>query len=132
MPSSRERRLEAEVGHDRPHDAALGQKAAGLPVARNDPEHVVAVEDPPGLVGEDGAVRVPIERHAERRSRLARGPGHRRGVKGAAVAIDVAAVGSRVDRRHARARALERAGADLKRRAVAGIHEDREPVEALP
>ena len=79
-PLPAEGRLEAVVGHDGADDAAVGQEAAAPPVAGHDPEDVVAVENAAVLVGEDRAVGVAVEGHAEGRAgSRASSPPSRRG-----------------------------------------------------
>ena len=121
--------FEPEVRHHRADDAARRELALRLPVAGHDPQHVVAVEDPARLVGEDRPVGVPVEGDAEGGALLARHRRHALGMEGAATAIDVAPVGGVVDRGDVRPRAVEGLRADLERRSVARVEDDRQPVE---
>jgi hypothetical protein len=52
-------------------------------------------------------------------------------VQGAAALVDVAAVGRVVDGGDAGARPMKGAGTDLERGAVAGVHQDRKPIQVV-
>ena len=56
--------LESEVRHHRRDDAVAAQLAALTKVLRPQIDDLVAVADLAGVVGEDRAIRVAVERHA--------------------------------------------------------------------
>ena len=105
------------------------QPALALPFARHDPEDVVAVEHSSGLVGEDRAVRVAVERDAHRGAGLAGPPRHRLRMERAAAMVDVSAVRPDGHRRDARAGPREGRRTEVVGRAVARVDDDGETVQ---
>ena len=73
------------------------ERAAAQPLEREDPQHLVAVDEPPARVHRDAPVGVAVEREAHVRAEVADRGHQRLGVGGAAVAVDVVAVGRVVD-----------------------------------
>ncbi len=57
-----ERGLKAHVGHGGGDDGGVGELALGVEVAGGEQQDGVAVHDTAGLVGEEDAVRVAVER----------------------------------------------------------------------
>ncbi len=81
------------LGHGGGDHGVVGEEAEGLEVAAGEEQDGVAVDDVAVLVGEEGAVGVAVEGDAHgslMRDNLA---GYDAGMEGAAVLVDVAAVG---------------------------------------
>ena len=57
--------LQAEIGHDGGDDAAAGEAAGKMHVARDQAEDLVAVDDFAAFIGEDDAVGIAVERDAD-------------------------------------------------------------------
>ncbi len=85
--------FEAHVGHGGGDDGGVGEQAAGVEVAGGEEQDGVAVDDVAVLVGEEGAVGVAVEGDADGGFVLDDFGGDDFGVEGAAVLVDVAAVG---------------------------------------
>ncbi len=125
-----ERGFEAHVGHGGGDDGGVGEKAAGLEVARGEEEDGVAVDDAAVLVGEEGAVGVAVEGDAERGFVVTDGAGDDLGVERAAVLVDVAAVGRGVgDDDVGAAELREELGGDGGGGSVGAVDDDAAVVE---
>src|SRR5689334_10209995 len=116
----REAALEREVGHQRADHAAL-QPRFGLAVLHHRVEELVAVEERAVVIGHREAVAVAVEGDAEVRAVIDHRARHRLRVRGAALLVDVEAVGRAADRDHFRAELLEDARADAIVGAVRAI-----------
>ena len=70
-------RLEAPVREDRHDQPAARQRVARQPVEGKDPEHLIAVDDPPGRIDRDEPVGVAVEGETRVRSGCDDGLGER-------------------------------------------------------
>ena len=122
--------LEPPVRHDGPDDG-LGALAFALHLVRPQVEDVVPVEEGPGVVGDDDAVGVAVERDAEVGAGDAHGIAHLSGVERAAGLVDVLSVRIDVSRDHGRAGGPESGGRRLERGAVRGVDHDLQAVEPV-
>ena len=92
------RDLEADVAHHRRDHGGARQPAAILQVDRRHQQDGVAVDDPAGVIDEQRAIAVAVERHAEARLRRHHRLREAVEVRRAAIEVDVAAVGRDADR----------------------------------
>src|SRR5579875_2989184 len=131
-PRPPERHLEPHVGHDRPDHPASGQGASGGQVEGHDPHDEVPVHERPAGIGGDDPVPVPVvgEPHV--------GPvgphrllDHRR-VGGAAVGVDVEAVGRGVHGDDGGPEPLPQARGHGARGPVGAVHDDPPALEPPP
>ena len=60
-----EKAFEAEIGHDRRHNAWLAEAPVFLPALRDNAHKLVSVDHLPALVDDQDAVGVPVERNAD-------------------------------------------------------------------
>src|SRR5262245_31879560 len=137
-PRLAQRELEADVAHDGRHDGVAAETTLRLHVPRAHQHDRVTVDDSAGVIDEDGAVAVAVERHAHPAPVLP----HRRGeplrMRGSAIEVDVPAVGLVADdrdvvaqlakqpRRHGGRRAVRRVDGHLEAAEAGGIGK-REP-----
>ena len=130
-PGVGHRELQPEVAHDGRHEGLVGEHALLAHRERQERHDVVAVDVLAGRGHREAPVRVAVVRDTQVGAVLH----HRRAqalqVRGAAVVVDVQAVGRRVDRDHIRARLLVRLGRDLRRRAVRAVHDDAQPLQPV-
>ena len=103
-----------QVGHHRGHHAAAGKLALLQHGCGNQRQQLIAVDHPPLLIGDDHAIGVAIQGDADIGAHLAHLLAHalRRG--GAALVVDVVAVGLHPDLDHFRAQLPQR----LRRHAI--------------
>ncbi len=121
--------FEAHVGHGGGDDEVVGQLAAGLEVAGAGEHDGVAVDDVAVLVGEEGAVGVAVEGDAEGGAGDFDLGGDDLGVEGAAVLVDVAAVGGGVGDVDGAVEGLEELRGDGAGGAVGAVEDDVAVVE---
>ena len=89
--------LEPEIGHHGADDAGLRQPVVFLPAFRDHRHQLVAIDDAPALVHDDHAVGVAIERDADIGAHLHHLAAQRLRRGGAAILVDVEAVGFDAD-----------------------------------
>ncbi len=104
----------------RDHARAL-QPAVFLPAFGDDGEQLVAVHHMAALVHDHDAVGVAVERDADIGAHLAHLAADRREIGGAAILVDVEAVGIDADRDHVGAEFPQRAGRHLVGGAIGAI-----------
>ena len=119
---------EAEVGHDRADDSILVELAARLHVQRADGHDHIAIDFVAVLVHHQAAVGVAIEGHAGVEAVFAHVGLEGLKVRGAAIAVDVEAVGRVGEHVRGGAEGVEKALGGAAGRTVGAVHGD---VEAL-
>ena len=120
---------EAGVAHDGGDERLLGERALRDHVQRGDGHDVVAVQKAAGLVAEDDAVGIAIVRDAEVGAVFANFGAEVLRMHGAAVAVDVGAVGGVAEDEDFRAQFAQDAGGGLVGGAVGAVHHDAHAVE---
>ena len=88
-----QRDLEADVAHHGRDDGVGSEAPFALQLPGAHQQHGIAVDDAALVIDEDRAVAVAVERDAHLAAALDHGAGKRFGMRGAALEIDVAAVG---------------------------------------
>ena len=121
--------FEAHVGHGGGDDEVVGELAAGLEVAGAGEHDGVAVDDVAVLVGEEGAVGVAVEGDAHGGAGDFDLGGDDLGVEGAAVLVDVAAVGGGVGDVDGAVEGFEELRGDGAGGAVGAVEDDVAVVE---
>ena len=110
-------RLEPAVREDRDDEGALGEHAALEPIEGEDPEHLVAVDDPTRAVDRDQPIGVAVEGEPDVGAASLDLRGERGRRRGPGVDVDVHAVGLVVDDLDGRAGGREDLRADHRRRS---------------
>ena len=129
IPNVFEMPLEAEIGHDGRDHRGLRQAAVLLPALGDDREQLVAVDEVAALVGDHHAIGVAVERDPDVGAHLPHLAAERIRLGGAAILVDVEAVGIDADREHLGAEFPQRVGHDAIGRAVGAIDDDAQAVE---
>ena len=123
---------EAEVRHHGHHHGAVAQQPGGVAVDGEDADDVVAVDEPAGVVDGEQPVGVAVEGQPEVGAVLDDGGRQRRRVGGPAAGVDVAPVGGVVDGDDVGAGERQQRTGQRAGRAVGGVDDDPQPVEAAP
>ena len=121
--------LEPEIGHDGRDHRGLRQAAVLLPALGDDGEQLVAVDEVAVLVGDHHAVGIAVERDPDVGAHLAHLAAERLRLGGAAILVDVEAIGIDADREHLGAQFPQRGRNDSIGCAVGAIDDDPQPVE---
>ena len=116
--------FEAHVGHGGGDDEVIGEEAARLEVAGGHEQDGVAVDRRCLGAGQHAAVGVAVEGEAEVGTAFGYLGGNPLGMEGAAVVVDVAAVGSDVEQGDVAAQSGEELGGDGCRSAVGAVDDD--------
>ena len=122
-----QRDLQAHVAHHGRHHGAALEPARALQVPRGQEQDVVAVDDLARFVRQDAAVPVPVEGQPGVGAHPPHQIGYALGGRGAAVPVDVAAIGLVGDGGHPRAQTLEQRPREERRGAVGAIHGQMQP-----
>ena len=121
--------FEAHVGHGGGDDDVVGEFAAGLEVAGAGEHDGVTVDDVAALVGEEGAVGIAVEGDAHGGAGDFNLGGDDLGVEGAAVLVDVAAVGRSVGDLDGAVEGVEELRGDGAGGSVSAVEDDAAVVE---
>ena len=131
MPGLAERDLEADVAHHGRDERVAGEAPLRLHVPRAHQHDGVAVDDAPGVIDEDGAIAVAVERHAHPVAAVAHQRAQALGMRRAAIQVDVAAVRLVADDRDVEAQFPEQPRRDRRRRAVRRVDRELEAAQPL-
>jgi hypothetical protein len=127
-----QRAVQAAVRHHRGHDAGVRHAPALGPIAREQRQDGVAVDERALLVDQDATVAIAVQGDAE----IGRVQAHRllqpAGVRRPAVLVDVVAVGGARDRHDLGAEAPEDARRDAAGAAVGAVDHDAQSVQLEP
>ena len=122
--------VQAHVAHDGGHQRVVAQAALLLEVIGADAHHLVAVDEGAALVHGHQAVRVAIKGQADIRTQLPHQLTQALGMGGAAVLVDVGAVGLMIIHRHRGAQLLQHGGGHLIAGALGAVYHNVQPVKA--
>ena len=118
--------LEADVAHHRRHDGAALEPPFALQLAPAHEQHRVAIDDATEVIDEDRAIAVTVERHAH----VAAGVDDRFRqsfrMGGAAVEVDVPAIGLVTDDERLEPKITEQTGSNRRRGAVGAVDDQLE------
>ena len=117
--------LKPEVRHQRSDDSMPLQFLMALIPGRGGEENMVAVSDAAILSCKDRPVGIAVKSHAQGGMQCGGLSCHKAGMKGAAVEIDVAAVGTSVENVHLDSKFIKEHGYNARGRTVGAVHNQR-------
>ncbi len=124
--------LQAEVGHHGRGHGAAAQPPGAVPAFRGQRQDLVAVHQPPVLVGQQQPVGVAVQRQAEVGAVVHHRPAQRLRHGRTTLPVDVEAVWGDAERDDRSAQFRQHRGRDAVGGAVRAVDHDLQPVERLP
>ena len=121
--------LQPEIGHDRRDHGLATQEPFVAPAARDQAQHLVAVDDGTPVVDQHQPVGVAVERHAEIGALAQHGLAQQRRLVRAAALVDVEAIGLDAEPDHLGAQLEEQVAGKVVGGAVGAIDDDLQAVQ---